>query len=510
MTDVYISFDREDLSDVQIMAALLKAKDFDVQPDFGNDDSDLSEFEARRERFRAKCVLAVWSKSSVKPRSSVRAELSSGIQRNRLISVLLEPVEVPSRFKRAEKVNLIGWEQDPNNLYWRELVKLVEKKVGRKKKAPWWYRALIGAGIVLLALLMCLLLFAVVYYWQDIVESSPRPDSSVGDTIFRQPGIRSPRTDAYTPQPLGRDCKHCPDMVLIPAGSFEMGEEQGDWKTNTTPQHDVTFAKPFAVAIHEVTWGEWFACQQAGYCKPAAAGYPDDKPIEWYDQPVTHVTWHEIREDYLEWLNRDLDLWDKDDPYRRFRLLSEAEWERVARAGSTTAYSFGDNDADLCDHGNGRDRSSFIFHPSTNLKCYDGFGAETAPVMSFPANPFGVYDMHGNVWEWVEDCYRPNYEGAPDNGRAWTAGECAQRVIRGGSWESRSAHLRSSYRARREPHTEDWTIGFRLARDCPPKAVSADECKIYSKYRLSLGETPPATPPATGSGSGRGSQRTVR
>ncbi|MCY4513844.1 MAG: SUMF1/EgtB/PvdO family nonheme iron enzyme, partial [Candidatus Tectomicrobia bacterium] len=200
-----------------------------------------------------------------------------------------------------------------------------------------------------------------------------------------------------------------PEMVVIPAGSFRMGCVSGlDCESDEKPVHTVTIPQPFAVSKYEVTFSNWEACVSGGGCK----GYrPTDRDWGRGRRPVINVSWNDAKE-YVDWLSSQTGQ-----PYR---LLTEAEWEYAARAGATTKYSWG-NDI-------GRSRAN----------C-DGCGSpwddsQTAPVGSFGANAFGLHDMHGNVLEWVEDCWNGSYSGAPSNGSAWLRGNCERRVLRGGSW----------------------------------------------------------------------------
>ena len=212
-----------------------------------------------------------------------------------------------------------------------------------------------------------------------------------------------------------RDCPECPEMVVVPAGEFMMGsppseEGRGD---DEGPVHRVTIAEPFAVGKYEVTFDEWDACVSGGGC---GGHRPDSKDRG--RQPVAEVSWEDAQA-YVAWLSRKTG--------EAYRLLSEAEWEYAARAGTTTRYHWGD---DI-----GRNRAN----------CYDDSCGDswdyTAPVGSFAANAFGLHDVHGNVWEWVEDCWNGNYAGAPSDGSAWESGNCDGRVLRGGSW---SVDLQSS------------------------------------------------------------------
>ena len=144
-------------------------------------------------------------------------------------------------------------------------------------------------------------------------------------------------------------------------------------------------------------------------------------------------------------------------------MPSESEWEYVARAGTATKYSFGDSASELCGHGNGADLSTG--YKWRNKSCTDGYGERTSPVGSFAPNGFGLYDMHGNVWEWVEDCWHGSYKDAPSDGSSWTSGEdCSKRVLRGGSWYFKPWFLRAANRNRNTTVYRYYINGFRIAR----------------------------------------------
>jgi formylglycine-generating enzyme required for sulfatase activity len=239
-----------------------------------------------------------------------------------------------------------------------------------------------------------------------------------------------------------KDCDGCPRMVVIPAGEFTMGSppsEQG-----AEAQHRVTIAAPFAIGKFEVTFEEWDTCVADGGC----GGYrPDDAGWGRGTRPVINVAWGDAKA-YGEWLSRKTG--------KPYRLLSEAEWEYAARAGTTTTFAFGDT----LSPGNAN------FDGST-----DGSGPsdvnrqQTMPVGSFPANGFGVHDMHGNVAEWVEDCWHDQYTAkAPTDGSAWLEGNCEGRVVRGGSWGDSQEEQRSAARTGGAKSDQFDTTGFRIAR----------------------------------------------
>ncbi len=250
-----------------------------------------------------------------------------------------------------------------------------------------------------------------------------------------------------------QDCPECPEMIVVPAGTFKMGSSQAELNNNEGPQHTVTIRKAFAVGIYTVTFDQWDACVFDGGC----AGYsPPSQDGSRGKRPVVNVSWHDAQI-YVGWLNeklRDLQPIAEGAPASGpYRLLSEADWEYAARAGTTTAYYWGE-----------ARRKGYA-------NC-DGCGSEwdntqTAPVGSFPPNPFGLYDMAGNVLQWTQDCYHENYTGAPANGSAWITGPigaCSARMMRGGSWFNSTYYLRSSQRYIVSPHFRAHNAGFRVAK----------------------------------------------
>jgi formylglycine-generating enzyme required for sulfatase activity len=241
-----------------------------------------------------------------------------------------------------------------------------------------------------------------------------------------------------------RECaKDCPEMVVVRAGEFMMGSaaDERDHYDNEDPLHGVTIARQLAVSKFEVTFEQWDACVTSGACP-----HVSDSNMGRGAQPVINVSWENVRQ-YVAWMSTMTG--------RPYRLLSEAEWEYAARAGTTAAYSWGDEIG------------------KNNANC-NGCGSEwdsqrTAPVGSFARNPFGLYDMHGNVWEWVEDCLHTNYDGAPKDGSAWIAqGDCDRRVVRGGSWAGYPVGLRSALRFWYSADDHGTDLGFRVARTLAP------------------------------------------
>ena len=239
-----------------------------------------------------------------------------------------------------------------------------------------------------------------------------------------------------------RDCEVCPVMVEVPAGSFMMGSPEPEPGPGSLeiPQHRVAIGLPFAVGVYEVTFAEWDACVGAGGC----GGH---RPWGWGrgGRPVMNVSWEDAQA-YVQWLSRETG--------QRYRLLTEAEWEYVARAGTTTDRYWGQGEAGQCRYANGDD---------DDAPCPDGYEF-TAPVGSYQPNAFGLYDVLGNVTEWTEDCWNLDYSGAPVDGSAWRSGDCSRRVLRGGSWNYGPWVLRSALRSGGSAGYRDDDHGFRVAR----------------------------------------------
>ena len=251
------------------------------------------------------------------------------------------------------------------------------------------------------------------------------------------------------------DCAGCPEMVVVPSGSYMMGSPASEAGRNGRegPRHRVTIGYPLAVGVYEVTFAEWDACVRAGGC---AGSRPEDEGWGRGRRPVINVSWEDVQA-YVAWLSSETG--------EEYRLLSESEWEYVARAGTQTARHWGASSSGQCGYANGYDRTGDQKHDFSwdSMSCSDGY-ADTAPVGSFEPNAFGLYDVSGNVWEWVEDCWNGDYEGAPTDGGAWRTGDCSQRVLRGGSWYYDPDYLRSAYRDWLQAGDRNNYLGFRLAR----------------------------------------------
>ena len=276
------------------------------------------------------------------------------------------------------------------------------------------------------------------YIASNLVREMPKAAPAKPQVAVAPPRVPSP---APAPAPAGgnvfRDCPDCPEMVALPAGTFRMGNDKGD--ISEKPVHTVRIAKPFALGRFEVMVGEWNACVTGGGCTytPRIRGAPDKAPVH-------KLSWKDIQE-YLAWLKKRTG--------KAYRLPSEAEWEYAARGGTDGKFWWGDRMtvgmADCKDCGGGW---SYSF---------------PAPVGMVKPNPFGLYGMSGGVWEWTDDCWRPDYDNAPADGAASSAGDCNARVLRGGSWRNDQAYAHAASRLRYDYNVRYSTNGFRVARDLP-------------------------------------------
>ena len=231
-----------------------------------------------------------------------------------------------------------------------------------------------------------------------------------------------------------RDCQECPEMVLLPAGRFVMGDTQGD--ATEKPARTVTIRQPFAIGKHEVTIREWKACVLDGGCSysPEIAGNDPNSPVR-------DISWTDAVQ-YTRWLSA------KTGKY--YRMPSEAEWEYAARGGTKSRYWWG---------------NQLVKGLANCVNCGGNYDRKSpASTGSFDPNPFGLHDMNGGVWEWVHDCWHKNYKGAPKDGSAWDKDACRVRVLRGGSWRNDSSYVHSASRFKYDADVRYLTNGLRVAR----------------------------------------------
>ena len=337
---------------------------------------------------------------------------------------------------------VVGWQMP----YIRAcLMGMPQKEVARPKRY-WWWRI----GAVLILVIAGVLGEAVWWVeqttYKDLIYDGR--DEKTGRIIYKE-GDEYPLPLHYAlKKPLWElGLAPVPDRVPVPAGSFQMGGDESD---SEKPVREVTFSSGFEMGRTEVTFEQFdyyvWRMKKAGL----AVNYPHDEDWGRDKRPVINVSWEDVQ-GYVSWLSQYTG--------KQCRLPSEAEWEYAARAGSTTAYPWGDDASheyanygkDECCEGLAEGRDQWV---------------NTSPVASFPANKFGLRDMHGNVWEWVQDRWHDNYQNAPVDGRAREVGENSNRVLRGGSWVISSDGLRSADRYNDNPDYRNDFLGFRIV--CAP------------------------------------------
>ena len=280
----------------------------------------------------------------------------------------------------------------------------------------------------------------------DVDVAGTRPASAVQERGDSTLAPHSSRVSGTVFRDAMRSGGEGPEMVVLPTGSFQMGSPATETgrDRNEGPVRTVTISRRIAMGRYEVTFADYDR-----FVAATSGRRPNDRGWGRGSRPVINVNWNEAKA-YAAWLSAQTG--------KTYRLPSEAEWEYAARAGTRTRYSWGDSIS--C--------SQARYGRRGDGECSNSQEG-TVPVGSFAANVFGLFDMHGNVWEWVADCWHNNYEGAPTDGSAWTNGcVLTLAVVRGGSWSIAPRYLRSAYRDRVAPSDRHVNNGFRLVQDLNP------------------------------------------
>ncbi|MGD9511671.1 MAG: SUMF1/EgtB/PvdO family nonheme iron enzyme [Geminicoccaceae bacterium] len=431
MADVFISYAREDRPFAARLAHALEAGgrsvwwDREILP--GKDFAQLISAELNQ----AKAVVVIWS-----PRSSasrwVRDEASEGVERGVLVPVLMGAPEPPIGYRQIHAVDLTGWDGGAHpGLADLELAvdalrtgqpvpdraEPEPEPIGEKRRA--WPRLRWAA----LALLVVVGVGTGLALLPSLVQWRANPD---------RPPVPNGEQAASAPF---RDCLECPQLVKLPAGSFTMGSSWFDRESQSDerPRVEVSVPRPFAIGRTEVTFEQWDVCVRAGGCN---ARTPDDSGFGRGFRPVIDVDWRDAQA-FVAWLRQSTG--------KPYRLPTEAEWEYACRAGATTPYPFGE----------------------TITPAVANYGRNepgTREVGSYPPNGWGLYDMNGNVWEWVEDVWNDGHSGRPEDSSARTAGPDPQEhVIKGGSWDDRDRRARCTSRNGMDDTHRENEIGFRVA-----------------------------------------------
>jgi formylglycine-generating enzyme required for sulfatase activity len=312
------------------------------------------------------------------------------------------------------------------------------------------------------AVAVAMAVLSVLIYWALKSTEAQPPLATVAQPVAKQ-----------TQGQVFRDCPTCPLMKALPAGHFLQGSAPSDTDAQPyeMPQHAASISHVFAVGIYEVTVGEYgeFVADtqvQAHACASYNGEWRVDPAVNWRNAaeaqaaayPVSCVSWQDAK-DYAAWLSRRTD--------HKYSLLSASEWEYAARAGATAQRPWSDPSG-ACAYGNVADQTAeHRFSGWSVMPCSDKY-VQSAPVGSFAANAFGLHDMLGNVFEWTEDCWSPDYRGAPADGSARLDGDCSEHELRGGSWFTSPQFVRTAYRDRFPTDYRSTSVGFRLRREVTP------------------------------------------
>ena len=453
MADIFVSYSKIDRNRVKPIMELLEAQGWRVWWDQNIDVGEPWRAKIERELRAAKCVVVVWTPSSISS-EWVKQEADEGLRRGILIPVSIGANLAPLGLRHIQAIDLTSWRGEFDADPARKLVAGVRRvlvprtPIAQPASQPQSSVAGMGAMVVL-ALIATLVLF--------LFQSGPTDKKPPGPDV---PSVVKPATpltvaqeQALKPRDTFKECDSCPELVVVPAGEFIMGSPESEalrYSDNERPQRKVTIAQPFAVGKFEVTLTEWDACVTGGGCKrrPANKSWPREQ------YPVTDVSWDDATQEYLPWLSRTTG--------KTYRLLTEAEWEYAARAGTTSPYWWGAHIS--------LSQANFkYFYPGGRKAELRG---ETVVVDSFQPNPWGLYNVHGNAWEWVQDCLG-SYAQAPLDGRTTPDVVGCSRVLRGGHWDSAQEGVRSASRHGIRQDRRSTTIGFRVARTIGTAAISS-------------------------------------
>ncbi len=512
MTDVFISYSRNDRDKVQFIAEALEREGIGVwwDPEIPPGESFSKVID--RQLKAAKCIIVVWSQSSIHS-NWVQEEADDGQMRNLLVPVMIDEVDLPRGFKRLQTADLRNWRGDKNDPNWQLISSQVKKLVSARnadaaaerqaaasqaaRPAP--ARAsspqpASGGGLPILpiAIVLLLLIAGGAGYWflmgpgaggkpeqtlagntspseaeeeqvaaaddaaapapedLEVAVAEEEPAVEVTETAELAEASEQPAAEtALSVQPgeRFRDCDNCPELIVV-AGtqSFTMGAADDEFgrEQSELPRVDVTIPAPFAIGVYEVTYDEWRACLADGGCN----GYePPDMGWGEGSRPVINISYADA-EAFTEWLSGKTG--------ETYRIPSEAEWEYAARAGGETPFSTGDLIS--TDEANFNGQYPYKNAPAGRNR------AKTVEVGSFKPNAFGLYDVHGNVWEWTADCWRASHAGAPADGSP-VGGACSNRVIKGGAWITGAWRLRSSHRRSVGATERKFDMGLRVVRD---------------------------------------------
>jgi len=470
LSDIFISYKREEQDKARQLTIALEKQGWSVWWDPNLRAGEYFDDVIEEALKKARCVIVLWSKLSVQSRY-VKDESSYALSRSKLVPVAIEEVELPFRFKGIHTPQLSDWDGSEQFPAFLDLVDDIADKLGKPAKAEptatvapvnnvqpdadaikqkhrppkrmarsGYGRWIKGTVIVTLAAVV-----VAVLYKMSFVEEASFDHPYTGDKGTAQ---SIPEVGEGFRITL-KDGSKGPEMVYIAGGKFRMGSDPKEsGPGDERPIHEVT-VEPFYIGKYEVTFEEYDA-----FAKNTNRNLPIDAGWGRGRQPGINISWRDAK-DFAAWLGTGSEY--------ECRLPAEAEWEYAARAGTTTAFALPAPDGS-------NDVAGKALANCANCGS-DWDGEQTAPVGRFQPNARALHDMHGNVWEWTEDCWHDNYKSAPDDGRAWleeNGGECGRRVVRGGSWNSVADYLRSADRTWNLTDDRRYIIGFRVV--CRPRS----------------------------------------
>ncbi|MGF1455307.1 MAG: SUMF1/EgtB/PvdO family nonheme iron enzyme [Alphaproteobacteria bacterium] len=434
MAEVFISYARDDFDRVVPIVRAIRNAGYSLWWDQRMDVGASWREAVAQACDGAACVVVVWSAAAARSRWVLR-DLSKAGYRAACLVVTLDATPLHRSLVGRDRISLDGWSGDRRKDPWPGIEAALEARIGRP--AASWSAGEGDGDLPGIATPVDPHLDGERWFLAAAVAAAALAGGLAAAWLLTQDRPITPRTDFPAPA-----------MVRVAGGTFVMGAETGAEGAagSASPVHTVRL-EAFALARTEVTWAQWQACVSAGGCQgdgPEAAG--GDGGWGRGRRPVIHVSWSDAH-DYVRWLSGETGL--------VYRLPTEAEWEFAARAGATTRYAWGNADP-VCD--------ATVPSGARFAACPED-GA--APVASFPPNALGLHDMAGNVAEWVEDCFHPDYRDAPTDGSAWVtacAAPLSARMIRGGSWADPAPALEVGVREARALETRLPSLGFRVAR----------------------------------------------
>ncbi len=423
MSDIFICYSHSDKTIATRLRDRLEREDWSVWMDLHIDAGHRWADEIQAQLAAARAVVTLWSHRSVASRF-VMDEAHEAAERGIIFPVRLEELRIPYGFRQFQTPDLFGWHGSEDCHGTRQLVSALRKHLAAGPPP--------AAGPAATA-------------------SPPRPSAAAA---------HPPAAQRLAPGGTFRDRLRSggegPLMVVVPPGSFVMGSpaDEPERSGDEGPPHEVRLAQPFALGVHAVTFDDYDRYVAArGGRQPADGGWGRAQ------RPVIDVSWHDAQA-YCHWLQEETG--------RAYRLPSEAEWEYACRAGTTTPFHFGRQLTTRQANFNG----NYTYNGSSPGE----YRGQTLPVGSFPANAFGLHDMHGNVWEWCADAWHDNYQGAPADGSPWDKGEVSgdvPRVLRGGSWFFLPGDCRAAWRYHNAPANRNHHIGFRVCCGSPIELLGA-------------------------------------